>query len=101
VGSFRNFQTVSLRTRVNDANSSVRISQDPKGPTHRAGEWEKKEALPAHSQDAPLGVSSPKAGEFLLKERVVLHTLLLAFQPLHVALDPRVVALGHKARESL
>ena len=27
-------------------------------------------------------------------------SLLLAFQPLHVALDPRVVALGHKARES-
>jgi len=48
-----------------------------------------------------LGVSSPQAGEFLLKERVVLRAFLLAFQPLHVALDPRVVALGHKARESL
>src|SRR5215212_1300470 len=70
------------------------------GPTGQ-GQCQKKEALTAHSQDAPLGVSSPKACEFLLKERVVLHTLLLAFQPLHVALDPRVVALGHKARESL
>jgi hypothetical protein len=27
--------------------------------------------------------------------------LLLAFQPLHVALNPRVVAFGYKARESL
>src|SRR5215217_3948640 len=89
------------RTPVNNANSSDRISQYPKGRTHRAGEWQKEEALPAHSQDALLGVSSPKAGEFLLKERVVLHTLLLAFQPLHVAFNPRVVALGHKARESL
>src|SRR5215213_3011254 len=42
-----------------------------------------------------------KACEFLLKERVVLCTFLLAFQPLHVALNPRVVALGHKARKSL
>ena len=89
------------RTRVNNANSSDRISQYPIGRTHRAGEWQKEEALPAHSQDALLGVSSPQAGEFLLKERVVLHTLLLAFQPLHVAFNPRVVALGHKARESL
>src|SRR5215204_3771913 len=53
------------------------------------------------SPQPAVGVSSPKAGEFLLKERVVLHTLLLAFQPLHVALNPRVVAVGHKARESL
>src|SRR5215217_4516184 len=89
------------RTPVNNANSSDRISQYPKGRTHRAGEWQKEEALPAHSQDALLGVSSPKACEFLLKERVVLCTFLLAFQPLHVALNPRVVALGHKARESL
>jgi hypothetical protein len=74
------------RTRVNNANSSDRISQDPKGGPTGQGEWHKKEALPAHSQDAPLGVSSLQAGEFLLKERVVLHTLLLAFQPLHVAL---------------
>jgi hypothetical protein len=84
---------------VNNVNSSDRISQCPKGRTHRAdpqggptgrthraGEWHKKEAPPAHSQDALLGVSSLQAGEFLLKERVVVHTLLLAFQPLHVAL---------------
>jgi hypothetical protein len=45
--------------------------------------------------------SSPQAGEFLLKERMVLHALLLAFQPRHVALNPRVVAFGYKARESL
>src|SRR5215213_3359304 len=73
----------------------------PKGGPTGQGQWQKKEALPAHSQDALIGVSSPKAGEFLLKERVVVHTLLLAFQPLHVALDPRVVALGYKSRESL
>src|SRR5215208_6672758 len=48
-----------------------------------------------------MGGSSPQAGEFLLKERVVLCAFLLAFQPLHVALNPRVVALGHKARKSL
>src|SRR5215204_1951061 len=48
-----------------------------------------------------IGGSSPQAGEFLLKERVVMRAFLLAFQPLHVALNPRVVALGHKARESL
>ena len=30
-----------------------------------------------------------------------MRTLLLAFQPLHVALNPRVVAVGYKARESL
>src|SRR5215212_9851853 len=46
-----------------------------------------------------MGGSSPQAGEFLLKERVVLRAFLLAFQPLPVALNPRVVALGHKARE--
>ena len=28
-------------------------------------------------------------------------SLLLAFQPLHVALNPRVVVFGYKARESL
>ena len=83
---------------MNNANSSDRISQYPKGRTHRVGEWQKKEALPAHSQDALLGVLSPQAGEFLLKERVVMGSLLLAFQPLHVALNPRVVAFGHKAR---
>jgi hypothetical protein len=74
------------RTPVNNANSSARISQYPKGRTHRAGGWQKKEALPSHSQDALLGVSSSEAGEFLLKERVVLCAFLLAFQPLHVAL---------------
>jgi hypothetical protein len=30
--------------------------------------------------------SSPQAGEFLLKERVVMGALLLAFESLHVAL---------------
>src|SRR5215208_4897548 len=90
------------RPPVNNAKSSDRLSQDPKGRTHRAGEWHKKEALPSHSQNALIGAmggSSPQAGEFLLKERVVLRAFLLAFQPLHVALNPRVVALGHKARE--
>src|SRR5215212_508985 len=48
-----------------------------------------------------MGGSSPKACEFLLQERVVLHTLLLAFQPPHVALKPRVVAFGCEARERL
>src|SRR5215204_651721 len=89
------------RTPVKNANSSDRISQDPKGRTHRAGGMAEKGSAPCPCPDALIGVSSPQAGEFLLKERVVLHTLLLAFQPLHVALDPRVVALGHKARESL
>src|SRR5215213_8505208 len=42
-----------------------------------------------------------KACEFLLKERVVLRAFLLAFQPPHVALDPRVVAFCCKARECL
>src|SRR5687768_17821897 len=66
-----------------------------------------KEPIPAHCRDTLIGAmggiggSSPQAGEFLLKERVVMGSLLLAFQPLHVALNPRVVALGHKARESL
>src|SRR5687768_8885092 len=66
-----------------------------------------KEPIPAHCRDTLIGAiggiggSSSKAGEFLLKERVVLCSLLLAFQPLHVALNPRVVALGHKARECL
>src|SRR5215208_2141591 len=66
-----------------------------------------KEPLPAHCRDTLIGAiggiggSSPQAGEFLLKERVVMRTLLFAFQPLHVALNPRVVALGHKARKSL
>src|SRR5215208_7923929 len=46
-----------------------------------------------------MGGSSPQAGEFLLKERVVVRSFFLAFQPLHVARNPRVVALGHKARE--
>src|SRR5215203_6461022 len=45
------------RTLVNNANSPNRICQYPKGRTHRAGEWQKKEALPAHSQDALLGGS--------------------------------------------
>jgi hypothetical protein len=66
-----------------------------------------KEPIPAYSRDTLIGAiggiggSSPQAGEFLLKERVVLCSLLLAFQPLHVAFNPRVVAFGHKARESL
>src|SRR5215208_4283492 len=66
-----------------------------------------KEPIPAHCRDTlivaigGIGGSSPQAGEFLLKERVVMRTLLLAFQPLHVALNPRVGALGHKTRESL
>src|SRR5215207_10793443 len=58
--------------------------------------------LPGHSPRGAIGGiggSSSKACEFLLKERVVMGALLLAFQPLHVALNPRVVALGHKARE--
>src|SRR5688572_18559016 len=55
--------------------------------------------LPGRSPRGGIGGSSSKACEFLLKERVVMRTLLLAFQPLHVALNPRVVALGHKARE--
>jgi hypothetical protein len=42
------------------------------------------------SEEAPdallLRVSPPRAGEFLLKERVVLRALLLAFKQLHVAL---------------
>src|SRR5215207_2814159 len=42
-----------------------------------------------------------EASEFLLKESVVLGARLLAFQPLHVALNPRVVAFGCKAREGI
>src|SRR5215207_1499616 len=60
--------------------------------------------LPGHSPRGAIGGiggSSSKACEFLLKERVVMSSLLLAFQPLHVALNPRVVAFGYKARESL
>src|SRR5215212_7908576 len=87
--------STSPRTPVNNANTSDRISQYPTGRTHRAGDWHKKEALPSHSQDALLCVSSSEAGEFLLKERVVVRSFFLAFQPLHVALNPRVVALGH------
>src|SRR5215216_3675242 len=66
-----------------------------------------KEPTPAHCRDTLIGAigaiggSSPKACEFLLKERVVMGSLLLAFQPLHVALNPRVVVFGYKARESL
>jgi hypothetical protein len=37
--------------------------------------------------------STPKAGELLFQQRVVLSTRLLASQPLHVALEPRVVVL--------
>ena len=54
---------------------------------------------PGHSHRSEIGGSSPQAGEFLLKERVVMGSLLLAFQPLHVALNPRVGAFGLKARE--
>jgi hypothetical protein len=38
-------------TRVNNANPSVRIHQNPK----RAENWQKKRPLPAHSQDALIG----------------------------------------------
>ena len=38
---------------------------------------------------------------FLLRGRVLPRSLLLAFQPLHVALDPRVVAFCREAREGL
>src|SRR5918998_5341618 len=48
-----------------------------------------------------LGGSPPEASEFLLQERVVLRAFLLAFQPLHVVLNPRVVAFRHKAREGV
>ena len=57
--------------------------------------------LSYRSEMGGIGGSSPKACEFLLKERVVMGALLLAVQPLHLALNPRVVAVGHKARESL
>jgi hypothetical protein len=38
---------------------------------------------------------------FVLRGRVLPRSLLLAFQPLDVALNPRVVAFGCKAREGL
>ena len=52
---------------------------------------------PTHSSDAALVGSPPEASEFPLQERVVLRAFLLAFQPLHVVLNPRVVAFRHKA----
>src|SRR3712207_6621065 len=42
---------------------------------------------------APAAGSPSQASEFLLRDRVVFGAGLLAFQPLHVALNPRVVAL--------
>src|SRR5918994_7210894 len=44
---------------------------------------------------------APQASEFLLQECVVLCTCLVAFQPLHVVLDPRVMAFRRKAREGV
>src|SRR5829696_1110705 len=77
-----------LRASVNNANPSVRIHQNPKG---RRNGKERARSLPmpgySHSSEiGRIGGSSPQTGEFLLKERVVMGSLLLAFQPLHVAL---------------
>src|SRR5215210_570960 len=58
----------------------------------RAEECQKRDQSPliagtlSWEQARGIGGSSPKACEFLLKERVVVRSLLLAFQPLHVAL---------------
>src|SRR5215208_8241188 len=45
--------------------------------------------------------SASRKPSLLLRGRVLACSLLLAFQPLHVALLPRVGAFGHKAREDL
>src|SRR5215207_9876988 len=62
----------------------------------------RKTLLPRHLVIKPRpGGSSSKASEFLLQERVVVRACLLAFQPLHVVLNPRVVAFFRKAREGV
>src|SRR5215210_982876 len=50
---------------------------------------------------APPGGSPSQASEFLLQERVVFGAGLLAFQPLHVVLNPRVGAFFRIAREGV
>src|SRR5215218_2848854 len=62
----------------------------------------RKTLLPRHLVIKPRpGGSSSKASEFLLQEHVVVRAGLLAFQPLHVVLNPRVVAFLRKAREGV
>jgi hypothetical protein len=70
---------------VNNANPSVRIHQNPKG-RRNGRKGDRSMPMPGHSHRSEIGGSSPQAGEFLLKERVVMGALLLAFQPLNVAL---------------
>src|SRR5215216_3059471 len=62
----------------------------------------RKTLLPRHLVIKPRpGGSSSKASEFFLQEHVVVRACLLAFQPLHVVLNPRVVAFLRKAREGV
>ena len=79
---------------MNNANPSVRIDQNPKGLRYG-----RKRTTPCpqsghsnRSDRGEIGGSSPKACEFLLKERLVLLPLLLA------GLDVQLIdylALGH------
>src|SRR5215218_8426342 len=72
-----------LRGWVNNANPSVRIHQNPKG-LRNGRKRNRSLPMPGHSHRSDrggIGHSSPQAGEFLLKERVVLCAFLLAFQP--------------------
>ena len=75
-----------LRGWVNNANPSIRIHLNPKGLRNGRKSGRSLPIAGTHSHRSEIGESSPKACEFLLKQRIVLHTLLLAFQPLHVAL---------------
>src|SRR5215212_2580860 len=61
-----------------------------------------KAGAPTESVWTPAwGSSPPEASEFLLQKCVVLGACLIAFQPLHVVLNPHVVAFRHKAREGV
>src|SRR5215210_8070782 len=54
------------------------------------------------SENTPSSRCSPsQASELFLQKRVVLRAFLLAFPPLHVVLNPRVVAFRDKAQEGV